>query len=123
MENTKKMTSKVALDYVLTNCKEALPEDVEEKLTAMREALDKKSNGERKMTADQKKNLELMEVVAEALTAEPTTPTDIMKKINRPEAFTSTQKITPLLTKLTEAGRAKKSVIKGRTHYSAVAGE
>ena len=51
MKNSEKMTNRKALDYVLENCD--LPSDVSEKLSAMLVALDKKSGGTRKPTANQ----------------------------------------------------------------------
>lgn len=57
MKNSEKMTNRKALDYVLENCD--LPSDVSEKLSAMLVALDKKSGGTRKPTANQIANEEM----------------------------------------------------------------
>lgn len=48
--------------------------------------------------------------------------TDILKRISV-EGVTSTQKLTPRLTALVEAGRITKATVKGRTLYSIVAVE
>ena len=57
MKNTDKMTNRKALTYVMENFD--LPDDVAEKLSAMLTALDKKSGGTRKPTANQIANEEL----------------------------------------------------------------
>lgn len=111
MEN--KITNKKALAYVLTNC--TLPEDVKAKIEAMATALDNKS-ANKKPTARQLENLTYKEVIANALTDEPVTPTDLMKKI--PElADLSTQRITPILHALVDEKVAKVVVVKGRNYF------
>lgn len=116
MATTKKMTSKVALDYVLNNCE--VPAEIKEKLTAMREALDRKNaNGEKKMTATQIENLAHKAVLEANLSAEPATISDYIKSI--PEfAGMTPQKLSPIMNTLVEEGKAVKSTIKGRSHFA-----
>lgn len=61
MKNTDKMTNRKALTYVMENFD--LPDDVAEKLSAMLTALDKKSGGTRKPTANQIVNEGLKETI------------------------------------------------------------
>lgn len=116
MNTTKKMTSRIALTYVMENC--TLPEDVSAKLTAMLEALDKKSSGEKKLTPTQQENIGIKEIIVANLPTEPTTVTDIIKSIPELDNDLSTQRVTPILRALVEEGRAKVTTIKGRNHYS-----
>lgn len=118
--NNNKMTSKVALNYVLANCE--LPADVAEKLNTMLSALDRKSSGSKSTTPTQKENLMLKDLFYNALTAEPQTVTDIIKSIDFPVLIDNkemtTQRATPILRSLEKEGLAKVSVIKGRNYYS-----
>lgn len=116
MNTTKKMTSKVALDYVLNNCE--VPTEIKEKLTAMREALDRKSaNGEKKMTATQIENLTHKAVLEANLSVEPATISDYIKSISEFAGMTP-QKLSPIMNTLVEEGKAVKSTIKGRSYFA-----
>lgn len=116
MNTTKKMTSKVALDYVLNNCE--VPTEIKEKLTAMREALDRKSaNGEKKMTPTQIENLAHKAVLEANLSVEPATISDYIKAISEFAGMTP-QKLSPIMNALVEEGKAVKSTIKGRSYFA-----
>lgn len=118
--NNNKITSKVALNYVIEHCE--LPADVAEKLNAMLATLDRKSAGAKSATPTQKENLMLKDLFYSALTAEPHTVTDIIKTIDFPALIDNkemtTQRATPILRSLEKEGFAKVSVIKGRNYYS-----
>ena len=116
MATTKKMTSKVALDYVLNNCE--VPTEIKEKLTAMREALDRKNaNGEKKLTPTQIENLAHKEILEAYLSNEPATISYFIKTIPDFEGMTP-QKLSPIMNKLVEEGKAVKSTIKGRSYFA-----
>lgn len=122
MENIK-MTNKLALDYVL-NTYTDLPTDVAEKITSMRDSLVKKASAPRKATKTQLGFPELMEAIYQYMANEQTllSPTEIFKANVHP-GLTSVQKVTSVLTRLTEDGRVVKEVSKGKSFYKAVVGE
>ena len=107
MENTK-MTNKVAIDFVLTNCE--LPTEVREKLENMRASLEKKS-ANRKPTATQIANENLKNKIIEVLTANGSamTVTEISKS-SEDFADLSNQKITSLVTQLKNADVIEKII-------------
>lgn len=55
------MTYAVALSHVLTNCE--MPEDVREKLVALNDSLNRKSNAEKKPTQKQKETAEVAQTL------------------------------------------------------------
>ncbi len=117
-----KMTNVKALAYVLENCE--LPEDIKEKISNIHTTYQKKSatSGERKPTEKQIANSNIAEAVYAWLCeqTEPMVVADIMKNCPACTELESTQRLTPMLSKLHEQGRVEKTVIKRRTHYSAV---
>lgn len=118
MNTTKKITSKMALDYVMQNCE--LPTDIAEKLAVMREALDRKNaNGEKKLTPVQEENLKLKEIVLANLSTEPETISDLTKRVAELNGLTP-QKISPIINSLVDEGKAVKSTVKGRSHFNRV---
>ena len=90
-----KMTYVDALNIALTA---DLPEEVKEKLTALRDQTAKRNTGDRKPTKAQLQNAELSEVVAEVLgnAADPLTITEIMQADDR-LAGLSNQKVTAVV--------------------------
>lgn len=92
-----KMTYVAALTYVLTNCPD-LPEDVAEKLTALKAQTEKRNSAERKPTAKQVANLDLAEHVVEVLkvATAPMTVTEIMAQDDTLSAL-SNQKVSALI--------------------------
>lgn len=117
MTNTKKITNKFALQYVLDNCE--VPTEISEKLEKMIVSLDKKSssNGEKKLTAVQKENIGFMEIMYNALDTEKgKTVTEIIKSVPEFAEF-SNQKASALMKKLVDEGRAVKQVDKGRSYF------
>lgn len=94
-----------------------LPEEVKDKLTALREQIAKRNSAERKPTKAQKANEELREVVFEALGAEPLTVTQIMAQDERLSAL-SNQKVSALVNALVDEGRAVKTVEKRKSYFA-----
>lgn len=115
MNATKKITSKTALSYVLTNCE--LPEDIGAKLTAMLEALEKKSGAEKKLTPTQEENLKYKAIIEANLAVDPETISDLTKRVAELNGLTP-QKISPIINALVAEGKATKSTIKGRSYFS-----
>lgn len=115
MENSK-ITSKVALDYVLNSC--TLPADIAEKLQDMRVKLDRKHSD--KPTPAQVENERLKEVLYNAMTTEPKTISEYIKSIDELNDF-STQKIAPLMKKLVEEGKVSREIQGKRTMFARVA--
>ena len=92
-----KMTYVAALTYVLTNCPN-LPEDVAEKLTALKAQTEKRNTADRKPTAKQVENASLAERVVEVLrnASAPLTVTEIMGR-DEVLAPLSNQKVSALI--------------------------
>ena len=118
-----KMTNVKALTYVVENCK--MPDDVAEKIGNILATYEKKSasSAERKPTATQIANAETAENVGAWLIANAGakfTAGEIHKQCPSASALPSTQKLTPMLTKLVADNVLAKETIKGRTYYTAV---
>jgi uncharacterized protein YmfQ (DUF2313 family) len=92
-----KITYITALNYALDNLTNA-PDEIKEKLTALRDQTAKRNSADRKPTKTQAQNLELSEVVAEVLAAssDPLTITEIMQRDDR-LAGLSNQKVTAVV--------------------------
>ena len=91
-----KMTNVKALNYVLENVAD-LPEDVKEKVTAIRDGFVKKAEN-KKPTKVQVENVAIADKIIEYLgTVEQATATEIMNNV---EGVTSTQKAVALLKPL-----------------------
>ncbi len=113
-----KMTNKKALLYVKENFT-TMPTDVAEKIDAMILTLEKKS-ASRKPTKVQEENEKLKNIIADALTDEGKTVSEIISLVPELTGF-NTQKVTPLLYALEGEGRAKKVSDKKKTLFVAVA--
>ena len=84
------------------------------------ELLAKKNGGERKPTSKQVENAAIAEqMVAEMQENRLYSTTEISKEIPA-VAGLSTQKITPMLTAMVEAGKVAKTIEKGRSYYKVV---
>lgn len=120
MEKTK-MTNVKALQYVAENCE--LPTDVAEKIGNILATYEKKSapTADRKPTEKQIADAATMEAVGAWMLAENVkyTAGEIFKHCPHCAEMTSVQRLTPMLTKLVEANKVAKEVIKGRTYYTA----
>lgn len=92
---TEKMTYVAALNYVLAI---ELPEDVKEKLTALRDQQIKRNSAERKPTKAQTMNMELAPIVAEILAGadKPMTVSEILRADERLTGL-SNQKLTAVI--------------------------
>ena len=114
-----KMTYGKALAYVLENC--TMPEDVQEKLTALAGSLATKNSAERKPTKTQEANAHLCEVITEFVREHPEEKylvSDLIKTV--PElAGMSPQKVGPLVRRLEGDGVLTCAVEKRRNYYKA----
>ena len=127
MTKNKKMTYSVAIETAINtlNGIEGTNPEVLEKLTALKASLDKKNAAPRTLTAQQKKNEQLKEIIVaflEANSEQGFTVTEIMKAI--PEfAGDSNQHVSSLLRQLTnpdktdQRSRVKKYSEKRRTYF------
>ena len=109
-----KMTNKMALNYVLSNCE--VPVMVREKLEKMLEQLDKRTSADRKPTKTQLENETYKELIMDVMSTEHRTVTDIMKLIPQFEDF-SNQKVASLVKSLLNEGKIQKAVVKGRSYF------
>ena len=114
--NTSKMTYVAALTYVLTNCPD-LPEDVAEKLTALKTQTEKRNTADRKPTKTQVANEALKVEVLKVLTDEPATITELMGKSDALSTL-SNQKVSSLVHALVDDGKAKVTVVKRVNKFS-----
>lgn len=113
------MTQKMAIAYVIENC--TLPEDVAEKLAAMKASLEKKSakTGERKPTATQVANEGFKAVIVEAMQAEPTrlfTITEMVKEFPFGEEL-SGQRVSAIVKQLKDAGIVERIEDKRKAYF------
>ena len=123
-----KLTSKTALSFAIaalsnqTTDKKFTTEQVVEKLTAMMEALDKKSTIDRKPTEHQKENGGFREDIYAYLLDHPAqTATEILRGIPTFPVEMSNQRVSQLLRQLWLEHRVTKEVVKGKTLFTAVA--
>lgn len=111
-----KLTYVTALNYVLTNVTD-LPEEISDKLTALRDAQVKRNSADRKPTKAQVENERLKAVVLSVLTAEPATVTDLMGKSEELSAL-SNQKVSALVNALVDDGKAVKTTEKRKSYFT-----
>ena len=98
-------------------------EEVSAKLMEMFNALDKKPNGEKKMTEQQVANLgyksDMMALLADGKAR---TATEILNGVPTfPEGMTN-QRVSALLRQLYLDGKVKKETVKGKTYFTATEG-
>lgn len=115
MKNSEKMTNRKALDYVLENCD--LPSDVSEKLSAMLVALDKKSGGTRKPTANQIANEELKAKICDSMESGVRYQVKELAKLVGMESF---QKCSALVKQLKDCGKVARSEEKDIAYFTKV---
>lgn len=115
MKNSEKMTNRKALDYVLENCD--LPSEVSEKLSAMLVALDKKSGGTRKPTANQIANEELKVRILDSMESDVRYQVKELAKLVGMDSF---QKCSALVKQLKDSGKVARSEEKGVAYFTKV---
>ena len=110
-----KMTYVDALNIALTA---DLPEEVKEKLTALRDQTAKRNSSEnRKPTKAQVANEALKAQVLAVLTAEPATVTELMARDADLSAL-SNLKVSALVNALVDEGKAVKTVEKRKSYFA-----
>ena len=118
---TNKMTNRKALEYVLSNC--SVPAEVEEKLTAMIAALDRKNSAERKPTAKQTANEGVRAALVEFINANAEgdgfTCADLLKACPAVEGK-SNQYVSAILRQAVLAREISKGSVKRRTYFAPV---
>ena len=119
---TPKATYKSAVEYALSNLPDA-PDDIRERLEALRESLDKKSGENRKPTATQVENVGYQDAIAQYLLTldedDKKTVGDIIKECPAVSGF-SGPKVTSLVTALVKNGKVIQVTDKRRNYYKAV---
>jgi hypothetical protein len=120
---TKAVAFQMAISALETSTDPKASEAIE-KIAKEIENLAKKKSGNGKPTKKQEANSALAEQVAVYMASHPDqvfTVTELVKGVPGLPAEMSTQKMTPLLTALVEAGRVSKSKDKGKSYYKWVA--
>lgn len=114
------MTYAVALSHVLTNCE--MPEDVREKLVALSDSLNRKSNAEKKPTKTQQENEEVAQTLYDEMLAcgKALTVSDMLAEFECVKGM-SNQKVSALVRKLKDAGKVEKSVEGRKSFFKALA--
>ena len=115
MKNSEKMTNRKALEYALDNYD--LPSDVAEKLSAMLTALDKKSGGTRKPTANQIANKELKVRILDSMESDVRYQVKELAKLVGMDSF---QKCSALVKQLKDCGKVARSEEKGVAYFTKV---
>ena len=120
MKNTEKLTYvdalTVAIDCVV------LPEDVREKLDALRAQQMKRNTADKKPTKTQQENEVLKGQMVDAMTAhgEAVTIKELMALMGLNPIEVSSQKVSALMTQLVKAGNVEREVIKHTAYFKAV---
>ena len=119
MTTTNKMTYVKALNYVLENC--TLPEDVTERLEALRAQTEKRHTSDGKPTKAQTENTELANQLYELMLAK-TGKRTVSEWMNLDETFgdMSNQKVSALMRILEKAGKVLKTAEKRKSYFEAV---
>ena len=113
-----KMTQKNAIAYVLDNC--AVPDEVREKLEAMKAQLEKRSakTGERKPTKTQIANEGFKETILANMEPDRLyTVSELAKEIPFGEEL-SGQRVSALMKKLKDAGKVIRTEEKRKAYFS-----
>ena len=117
-----KMTNVKALAYVLENC--TLPDEIKEKVENIHASYVKKSatSADRKPTERQIENANIGEAIVEWLKTQDKAyaVAELLKECPACADVPTTQRLTPIMAKLEEAGKVAKSVEKRRNYYRAV---
>lgn len=113
-----KMTNVKALDYILTNCE--LPQEVADKVTAMKASYEKKANAERKPTPTQQENAgfkaEILSLLADGKAY---TISDIMKAVPSVGEL-SNQRVSAIVRQLTLSGEVERIEDKRKAYFKLV---
>ena len=119
-KNAPKMTYVTALTYALENYE--MPEDVREKLEALRTQQEKRNSGDKKPTKTQQANANLREVVLNVLreNGSPMTVTEVFNAMSENPEVASTQKVSALMRQLLLEGKVVKTTEKRVSYFSAV---
>ena len=114
-----KMTNIKALDYIITTYGEELPEDVAEKVTAIKNSFVKKSEN-RKPTKTQEQNAEIKTAILGVLGTEGITASEVMAKVTAEGVYTelSLPKVTALLTQLKDDKQVTRTQDKKKVLFS-----
>lgn len=121
---TEKMTYTKALETVLTYTD--IPEDVAEKLTALKASLEKRAAAKSKSgkpTKAQREAIDFANSALEFATEEPMLCKDIAENMTATGDFgekVSPQKVAAAMKKLAEWGKVVKTEEKGKTYYALV---
>ena len=120
MKNTEKLTYVDALTVAI-DCT-ALPEDVREKLDALRAQQMKRNTADKKPTKTQQENEVLKGQMVDAMTAhgEAVTIKELMTLMGLNPLEVSSQKVSALMTQLVKAGTVEREVIKHTAYFKAV---
>ena len=117
----KKMTYVLAIENAI---KGNLTTEVVDRLTALKQSLEKKAGAERKPTAQQKANADLREVLVEFINenfeGDGFTVTDLLKQCPAVEGD-SNQHVSAILRKAVQEREISKGSVKRRTYFAPVA--
>ena len=116
----KKMTYVLAIENAI---KGNLTTEVVDRLTALKQSLEKKAGAERKPTAQQKANADLREVLVEFINenfeGDGFTVTDLLKQCPAVEGD-SNQHVSAILRKAVQEREISKGSVKRRTYFAPV---
>lgn len=117
MKNTEKLTYVDALTVAI-DCV-ALPEDVREKLDALRAQQMKRNSADKKPTKTQQANEALKASLLELLQVadKPLTVSEVLQMANHP-ALTSNQKVAALLRQMKDEGSVVRTEEKRKAYFS-----
>lgn len=110
-----KMTNVKALDFVLTNCE--VPQDVADKLMAMKASFEKKATADRKPTPTQVENQGHKEAILSLLAdGNQYTVSDLMKQIPALSDL-SNQRVSAIVRQLTISGEVVRIEDKRKAYF------
>jgi hypothetical protein len=119
-----KMTYANALSYVLS-AEISLPEDVREKLTALKSSVEKKKSSEKKPTAQQVANDAVKEAILSHMANDPDrmfTITELMKEVPALSEATN-QRTSALVRQLMNIGKVVRIEDKRKAYFQMAKGE
>ena len=121
--NEQKMTYVRALSYVLTNCND-LPEDVVEKLEALREQTSKSHTSTSKPTKAQEENIQLANKLYKLMLVHANEKHTVSEWMNLDETFgaLANQKVSALMRILEKEGKIVKTSEKRKSYFEAIEG-
>lgn len=113
-----KMTNKMALNFVLTNCD--MPAEVREKLTKMLEQVEKKSNVIHKPTANQLANDGFKVAILESIEDKALTISEMVDTIPA-LAELSNQRVSAIVRQMVADGLLTREEVKRKAYFSKAA--